>query len=178
MEGKKCRVCDCSLGQGNFSWYRAKNYIWVCDDCNRKQKAEEARRLRARNPKLNKLRNMAHKDSLRKNNPVKYTTMQMLASSKKRAKSLGMDHDLDRLFLESIAPKKCPVFGFDLKYGGGSRSNESSALDRIDSTKGYTKDNVQIISFLANLMKSSASVDQQVMFANWVMKNHGKDIGK
>lgn len=172
MEGKKCRVCSCDLGQDNFSWYRAKNYVWICDNCNRKQKAKDSAKKRKEDPERYTSRDRAYKANLKKNDPLKYTAVQMCSSSKKRAKALNMDHNLDYSFIRSIAPERCPVFGFELKYGGGERTDASPALDRIDSSKGYTKDNVQIISFLANLMKSSASIEQQLLFARWVIQEN------
>lgn len=47
------------------------------------------------------------------------------------------------------------------------------SIDRIDSTKGYTKDNIQVISSKANTMKSNASVEELRMFAYWVLREYG-----
>jgi hypothetical protein len=41
----------------------------------------------------------------------------------------------------------------------------SPSIDRIDSTKGYIKDNIQVLSFLGNRMKNSATPDQLLTFA-------------
>jgi len=51
----------------------------------------------------------------------------------------------------------------------------SYSLDRIDSTKGYTKDNVQVISRLANKMKNDATKEELILFAKGVL-NMYKDI--
>lgn len=97
----------------------------------------------------------------------------MNASSKKRANALGYDHDLTTDFLITIAPDVCPIFKQPLTYGGGKKNKFPPSLDRADSSKGYTRDNVQIVSFLANLMKSDANDEEQIMFANWVLSTHG-----
>ena len=33
-------------------------------------------------------------------------------------------------------------------------------LDRIDSNKGYIKENIQVISFKANRLKNNATIDE------------------
>jgi hypothetical protein len=90
-----------------------------------------------------------------------------------RARSIAKDlaFDLSVAHLQSIAPLVCPVLGVELIYtGDGGRGNPHTAsLDRIEPEKGYVKGNVQIMSQLANMMKSSATKAQLVSFANWVL---------
>lgn len=94
--------------------------------------------------------------------------------AQQRSKNSGVFFDLKKE--DIIVPDKCPVFGFDLvchtgKPGG---KKQSPALDRIDPSKGYTKDNIQVISHLANQMKSHATDEELVLFANWVLKTYKK----
>lgn len=68
----------------------------------------------------------------------------------------------------------CPILGIELQVNhglNGGRSN-SPSIDRKDSTKGYTKENVWVISQLANQMKSNATPEQLVTFARWVLKEY------
>lgn len=78
-----------------------------------------------------------------------------------------LENDLSTDYLISIFPKdkKCPVFGFTMEFGG--HKNNSPSLDRINPNKGYTKDNVLWISYLANRMKSNLSLDELIMIKNW-----------
>jgi hypothetical protein len=77
-------------------------------------------------------------------------------------------------------PKVCPVFGVELdwkvKVNGGQ--NNSPSLDRIDSTKGYVKGNVMIMSKLANSMKQNATTEQLNQFSRYHLfgDNNEKDI--
>jgi len=97
----------------------------------------------------------------------------MLRRAKQRAKDKGLDFDLS---VEDVAiPKFCPILEIELKmHKGRSGGNPNSpALDRIDNNKGYVKGNVMVMSHLANMMKSSATTEEMVKFAKWVIKTHG-----
>lgn len=65
----------------------------------------------------------------------------------------------------------CPYFGWPLTYENKQFVTYAS-LDRIDSRRGYTKDNVRVISVLANLMKSNATESEMVRFARGVLRLH------
>lgn len=94
--------------------------------------------------------------------------VRMYRRSKTRAKERGVEFTIDK---EDIyIPEVCPILGVPLvvKSGSSGGSNNSPALDRIDNSKGYVKGNVQVISHLANMMKSSANVEQLQKFAAWV----------
>lgn len=74
------------------------------------------------------------------------------------------------IYLESIAPKRCPVFHLPLKTGVGVAGPFSPSIDRIIPAKGYTKGNIQIISFLANKIKQDATPKQLKQFSQWILK--------
>lgn len=78
--------------------------------------------------------------------------------AKKRAEKSGIEFDIR---LEDIKiPEVCPVFHFKFEVGEGKGpTDKSPSLDRIDNSKGYVKNNVQVISFKANRMKSDCTVD-------------------
>jgi len=69
-------------------------------------------------------------------------------------------------------PKVCPVLDIDLDWGMNGRKPNSPSLDRIDSTKGYIKGNVMLMSSLANSMKQNATIEQLKQFGRyWVFGN-------
>ena len=169
---KKCRVCSLELNKDTTTWYRQKNYIYLCNVCNRKEKKEQARKTREKYPELTNKRSREYLANLKENDTKKYTAIQQRASAKKRADALGLDFNLTTEYILSIYVEVCPVLRKELKYGGGERSPYSPALDRIDPTKGYVQGNVQILSCKANMMKSNASEEELLAFAEWVLRSN------
>ena len=92
---------------------------------------------------------------------------QIYYNTKKRAKEKNFKFDLDKDFIKDLydnAPKYCPVLGIEMRYAEiGTKKNQSDnspSIDRIDPRKGYTKDNVIIMSNLANRIKTDATKEQ------------------
>lgn len=57
-------------------------------------------------------------------------------------------------------------------------SRYAPSIDRIDNSRGYVKDNIQIISRLANVMKQDASREELLMFAKWILENENNQCTK
>ena len=121
---------------------------------------------------ISSMRARKYLQNLKDNNPKKYTAKQMAGSATKRAKALRLEYNLTTDFILSICFDICPILGIDLKYGGGDKCGNSASIDRIDSSRGYTMDNVHIVSLTANLMKSNATVEDMLAFADWVKETH------
>ena len=92
-------------------------------------------------------------------------------SARKRAKRDGTPFTIT--LSDVVIPTHCPVLGIELKVGHGNGRqggySDSMSLDRIHNSKGYVPGNVQVISNLANSMKSCATPDQLTRFAEWVL---------
>jgi hypothetical protein len=89
--------------------------------------------------------------------------------SKENSKDRGLDFNLD--VDDIIIPKYCPLLGIELVLGiENYKSPNYYSIDRIDSSKGYVKDNIQIISRLANTMKNNATKEQLITFSKNVLK--------
>ena len=81
-------------------------------------------------------------------------------SAKKRAKLKGLDFNIELEDIPEI-PKYCPVLGIEIKSNTTNAPLDSSpSLDRIDSSKGYIKGNVRIISNRANRIKADATIEE------------------
>jgi hypothetical protein len=92
----------------------------------------------------------------------------LLLLSKKRALEKGLEWDVDLMSLR--IPKTCPYLGMPLTFiRGQGRVQSNISIDRKDSTKGYTADNIEFISDLANRMKQEATREQLVSFAYGIL---------
>lgn len=90
--------------------------------------------------------------------------------SRRNARRLGCENNLE--VSDFKVPQKCPVLGIDMEFGGNN--SNSPSVDRIDSKKGYTKDNIWIISTKANRMKNNATIEELEMLVN-ALKLLGKN---
>jgi hypothetical protein len=52
---------------------------------------------------------------------------------------------------------------------------DTASVDRIDSSKGYTKDNIQFVCFMANIAKNKFSCDELINFCNLVSEFNKKE---
>lgn len=85
------------------------------------------------------------------------TAVKLLAQARLRALDGGLAFDLT--LDDIVIPAVCPVLGIPLLLGASrDQKDYSPSLDRIDSRKGYTKDNVVVVSWRANKLKSNATV--------------------
>lgn len=91
--------------------------------------------------------------------------------AKQRAKQLGREFNLS--VSDITIPDYCPILGIKLNMNSGKSGayRNSPSLDRIDNSKGYTKDNIQVISQLANAMKCHATNEELHKFADWVLSS-------
>lgn len=85
------------------------------------------------------------------------------------AKARGLEFSISRE--DIIIPESCPYLGVRLTNIGGRKPTNIS-IDRIDNTKGYVPGNIQVISYLANMMKHNATLDELILFAKGVLALH------
>lgn len=93
----------------------------------------------------------------------------ILMRARQNAKDRGYDFNLE--LCDIIIPKKCPYLKIILLTNFEDRfSSDYYTIDRVDSSKGYVKGNIQIISKKANLMKNNATKEELLTFAKNVLK--------
>lgn len=104
---------------------------------------------------------------------IEHQKIRLLAAAKSNCKKFGIDFGIT---LEDLQmPEYCNLTGVRLtNILGKGRTKTNASLDRIDSTKGYVKGNVQIISDLANRMKQNASPEELIAFAKGVLRIYGR----
>jgi t-SNARE complex subunit (syntaxin) len=84
---------------------------------------------------------------------------------KSRCKRIGREFSIE--FEDIIIPEKCPVFGFELKREDKKTWMCAPSVDRIDSSKGYIKGNITVVSRRANILKRDATIDELEQLLNY-----------
>ena len=119
----------------------------------------------------------------------------MTGGDKKRVDIRDYELLIEGRRLTEVFPMYCPVYsnlrlnytGIDFDNGkknikrcsevaGYSERGETwsfASIDRIDSSKGYSYDNIRIISQYANQLKNVGSIDQLRMLLKYMDDNHG-----
>jgi hypothetical protein len=63
-------------------------------------------------------------------------------------------------------PLTCPILGLPMAFNRGKVQDNSYSVDRIDNNIGYQLDNIQIISYRANILKNNASLAELRMLSH------------
>lgn len=100
-----------------------------------------------------------------------------VSSTERRAKKLGLPFDLDAKFLWELferQSRKCALSGVEISFSvvNRKRAEGTISLDRVDSTKGYTKNNVQWVHKNVNLMKMYLPQAEFLEWCGKVWKHH------
>ena len=104
------------------------------------------------------------REAWRRGNPI----LAMLHGARGRAVARGTEFSITADDLGPM-PIHCPILGIPLvwRVSHSHAMADSPSIDRIDITRGYVPGNVQIISHLANTMKSNATLEQCVLLGVW-----------
>jgi hypothetical protein len=95
----------------------------------------------------------------------------LLRSAKSRAQRNNLEFDIS--IDDIIVPEVCPVLGIELNREVSQRGGQSDSpsIDRIDSSKGYVKGNIWVISLKANRNKGDFTLSQLETLVK-LMKEH------
>jgi hypothetical protein len=164
----KCSCPECGKEKNS----RKRDVGKLCSSCNMKKIEKEHRHLKV---KENKPTTAEHNQNNREKykDTFTYRLHKIINQAKARAKNKKLDFDLTLDYILDIYPEDnlCPVFKtwmvFNSNGAGGFRET-SPSIDRLDSSKGYTKDNVAIISTKANILKSNATLDDITALYNFM----------
>jgi hypothetical protein len=110
---------------------------------------------------------VAHKKNTSKEWWSRNVERGLMLAARYRAKRDGLPFSIR---VEDISiPKYCPILGTELKQSAGSGGGPTSpSLDRIIPELGYVPGNIQVISGLANRLKTDATPKELLKFAEWV----------
>jgi len=164
---------------------RSENYYKQYNKCNREQLKATSKRYRSNNlekirerdkkiqSELRRTENYKNKRELyNKNNKAKFAKYDrdrmanrpeyfLFNSARQRARKSNIEFSIKEKDIRALldTTKLCPLRNIVFERGNKGPTDNSITLDRIDSNKGYTKNNIQIISHLANLVKSDLNIE-------------------
>lgn len=90
----------------------------------------------------------------------------MLASSKHRAKEKGIPHTIT--LDDIVIPKVCPVLRVPIVLERNHPYRPS--LDQVNPNKGYTPDNIEVMSWRANTLKNNMTYLEAAALAEWLLE--------
>jgi len=151
----KCKI-DKPIEEYHHRKDRPIGYASICNQCQR----EKVKRYREINREAILLKD---KD---KRLDISY---RLHRSCKHSARRRGL---LFTLNIEDIVvPKLCSYLGIELTNTiGDGFQDYNPSIDRIDNLRGYEKGNIEVISVLANRMKSTATRGELLLFAKHILE--------
>ena len=157
---KKCTICftdltikEVGVDIGNCYVSNYKNKIYKCNSCF---------------ITYTNLKKINWRKSKTVGSPQHLTDL--VQGARERARKFNLPFNLKAKDLREIITTHCPVFGFKFEINNKGINNNwqtSASLDRIVPSKGYIKENIIIISLLANSIKSSATPTQILKVGNF-----------
>lgn len=171
---KKCTKCGKELPLKDFnkgnSLFGRRSFCRECEKEIQNSPKRVARRRelelkRRENPEYVKHRNKKDRERVHSNeNSYKRA---MLSSARSRAKLKNLDFNINLSDID--LPEVCPLLGIPLSINA-SNKDFAYSLDRIDSSKGYVKGNVWVISDRANRLKNNSTVEELEMLVSNLKK--------
>lgn len=181
---KNLKCSQCKQVKTNQDFYPSKRYTrgydYRCIECCIKRTTERHYKLRESILQQNKAKRdcltveekrekaQQSKEWYRKN-----LKRLLLTRAIERSGKMGLECNIDINDIE--IPELCPLLNVPFKYGSQSNKWYTYSLDRIDNSKGYIKGNIQVITYLANTMKSKATKKELITFAKNILKSFKDD---
>lgn len=165
---KKIKPCgNC----GSTDRYPAKGRIGRCRPCtliSMKDRAEKDKKGKATGYHTRREENMLNPE---------WRVKHLWSCARNRAKSKGREFSLEFEQVWSLWVKqegKCSVSGleFDLRYVDKGPNPRGPSLDRIDSEKGYTSDNIRLVTYHVNTALSSFGEEALISLCKNILENN------
>jgi hypothetical protein len=159
---KDCIKCNSTLPSKKFDLRTdTKKLRSVCNPCRKMDMRQ--------NYQKNKEQHIKNTTEYALNN----YEQKILSNAIRSAKTKNLEFNLT--IQDIVIPEYCPYLGTKItKILGKGVIWTNASIDRIDSSKGYIKGNVEIISRKANSMKNMATKEEMLVFAKNVLKLYGE----
>jgi len=161
---------------GNLYCYKCKNYMSIDLFDNNPEESNIFYRD-GKDRRCKDCKHLQYKKRLSTNNT---STIEQLINKrflglKDRAKRLNLEVNIDLDYLKEIwntQQGKCALSKIDMtNVSNNGRILTNLSIDRIDSKKGYIKDNIQFVCMAINQMKSDLTLDELYFFCENILKN-------
>lgn len=116
---------------------------------------------------------------LKRRSSLEETLKYVYQGAKSRAKKKGKDFNITLEFLYNLLKNqdyKCIMTGIPLQASKGGKDPYVISIDRIDSSKGYTKDNVALVTTIYNTCKNHYSIDNVIELCKGFIKTNKINI--
>jgi hypothetical protein len=102
--------------------------------------------------------------------PGAYMSTLKMSAKKRNLEFVLTKEELWQLFLKQN--KKCALSGVELTFNSRNNKRDGTAsLDRIDSSKGYTLDNIQWVHKIVNIMKQDLEEKDFFLWCKTIIEN-------
>lgn len=160
---KKCSRCKIEKDKSEFHFTKTNKdgLSWVCKECN----TESNRRYRKENGDKYYFNQQEYRSK-----PSGFVS-QLLYGARTRAEKKGFEFELTNQNIFDLMEKqemKCAITNVEMTLLSANRKKANAfkcSLDRIDSGKGYTLDNIRLVCWAVNQMKADRTDDE---FKEWV----------
>lgn len=99
-----------------------------------------------------------------------------IRKAKQRSRSIHKGFDIDIEFLLTLLEEQnrcCAITGVEFSFRhdfDGRIDQYRASVDRIDSNRGYTKDNVQLVCAQVNIMKHQSNLEELIFWASKIVE--------
>jgi hypothetical protein len=157
-DGKQLSLGICSTGPGKPrpEWRKPPRMV---DDPSPNTLAKRRSRARSEIREKEKARRNRKREvelQRAKRRDLKMWPIVAIYNLRMRARERGIEFDLTPD--DIVVPEICPVLGLPLAAGNDAPKANRPSVDRFDNNRGYTRDNIRVISRRANELKSNATI--------------------
>ena len=172
MESKQCPRCNLTKPKEKFHLrFPSSGRLTLssyCKECGKAQKRDQYARAKRDNGDQCHLP-YGKRRLGRSATEADWKMHNMHQSAKKRSRKKGRLCNITIEDIRELYTERCPLLDIELDWetsGGKRASDNSPSLDRVDSSKGYVKGNLWIVSWRANMIKNDATPQELLAIAN------------
>lgn len=175
---KICPVCKIEKCFDEFHRQNERGILsGYCKSCNKIKCKEYSKKRKIKDPEF--MNNERERARLNRQNSISYRLVQMVHSIKSSAAKRKISFNIEKFQIELMMLHqdfKCIKTGmkFDFTQGKGTKPF-GPTIDRIDCSRGYEPDNIQLVCNMYNYAKNRWSDEEVLTFAKKLVENQKID---